>query len=59
MPKGSLADPNGIAQDVSGIGHWGNGDYRVYLSEISKIADVIELVKQSYLANGNKENEQN
>lgn len=59
MPKGSLADPNGIAQDVSGIGHWGNGDYRAYLSEISKIADVMGLVKQSYLANGNKENGQN
>ena len=58
MAKGTLTDPNGIAQDVSGIGHWGNGDYRVYLSETSKIVDVIELVKQSYFANRNKENEQ-
>ena len=56
MPKGSLIDPNGIAQDVSGIGHWGNGDYRVYLTEISKIAEVMELIKQSYSANRNKDN---
>jgi predicted transport protein len=54
MSKGTLVDPNGIAQDVSDIGHWGNGDYRVYLSEKSKIADIMELIKQSYFANGNK-----
>ena len=54
MSKGTLIDPNGIAQDVSDIGHWGNGDYRVYLSEKSKIADIMELIKQSYFANGNK-----
>lgn len=57
MPKGSLIDPNGIAQDVSGIGHWGNGDYRVYLTEISKIAEVMELIKQSYSANKNRDSE--
>lgn len=54
MSKGTLIDPNEIAQDVSDIGHWGNGDYRVYLSEKSKIADIMELIKQSYFANGNK-----
>ncbi|WP_295097009.1 DUF5655 domain-containing protein [uncultured Fibrobacter sp.] len=57
MPKGSLVDPNGIAQDVSDIGHWGNGDYRVYLSEESKIAEIMKLITQSYHVNGSKENE--
>ena len=57
MPKGTLVDPDGIAQDVSGIGHWGNGDYRVYLSEESKVAEIMKLITQSYLVNGSKENE--
>ena len=57
MSKGSLVDPDGIAQDVSGIGHWGNGDYRVYLSEESKIAEIMKLITQSYHVNGSKENE--
>ncbi|MBR2898966.1 MAG: hypothetical protein IKC23_05020 [Fibrobacter sp.] len=57
MPKGSLIDPNGIAQDVSDVGHWGNGDYRIYLTEKSKISDVMELIKQSYSANKNRDSE--
>lgn len=57
MSKGSLVDPDGIAQDVLGIGHWGNGDYRVYLSEESKIAEIMKLITQSYHVNGSKENE--
>ena len=57
MSNGSLVDPDGIAQDVSDIGHWGNGDYRVYLSEESKIAEIMKLITQSYHVNGSKENE--
>ncbi len=57
MSKGTLIDPDGIAQDVSGVGHWGNGDYRVYLTEKSNIADVMKLIKQSYSANRSKDNE--
>lgn len=48
MQKGTLNDPEGIADDVSNIGHWGNGDYRVYLKDDSDFDYVFKLIKQSY-----------
>jgi len=51
MKKGTLNDPKNIAEDVSDIGHWGNGDYRVYISDDSDFDYLFELIKQSYVAN--------
>ena len=51
LKKGELKDPNDIADDVSNIGHWGNGDYRVYLTEDSDFDYVLGLIMQSYNAN--------
>ena len=51
MHKGELKDPEDIADDVSKLGHWGNGDYRVYLKNESNYKYVLELIKQSYLYN--------
>lgn len=48
MQKGTLDDPEDIADDVSNIGHWGNGDYRVYLRDDSEFEYVFKLIKQSY-----------
>ena len=48
MKKGTLIDPEGIADDVSKIGHWGNGDYRLYLTNDSDFDYIIGLIKQSY-----------
>lgn len=50
LKKGSLKDPNDVADDVSNIGHWGNGDYRIYLDDDSNLDYVLMLIKQSYNA---------
>lgn len=55
MRKGTLKDPTEIADDVSNIGHWGNGDYRIYVKDYSDLDSVLALIKQSYDAN-KKEN---
>lgn len=51
MPSGELADPVGLARDLTKpkkIGHWGNGDYEVKLEKTSDIDGVFDLIKQSY-----------
>ena len=51
LKKGELNDPDEITDDVSNTGHWGNGDYRVYLTEDSDFDYVFGLIMQSYHAN--------
>ena len=51
MRKGKLKNSDSIASDVSGLGHWGNGDYRIYLKDDSEFDSVIDLIKQSYDSN--------
>jgi predicted transport protein len=48
---GQLHDPSGLARNVSKVGHWGNGDYRVVFDSEDQLDDVMQLVKQSYKAN--------
>ncbi len=43
-----LDDPQGMAKDVSGLGHWGNGDVEVLLSSESELDYVLGLVHQAY-----------
>lgn len=31
LSKGELDDPKNLASDVSGVGHWGNGDYELWV----------------------------
>ncbi len=52
MRKGTLKDPEDMTDDVSEIGHWGNGDYRIYLKPESDFEYVLSLIKQSYDENG-------
>ncbi len=49
LPKGKLQDPDKIAEDVSLTGHWGNGDYRIILSDNEMLDYAINLIKQAYL----------
>lgn len=49
LPKGKLNDPEKVAEDVSSTGHWGNGDYRIILSDNEMLDYAINLIKQSYL----------
>lgn len=51
MKKGTLDDPLNIARDITNIGHWGNGDYRVEISNIDDIDSIIPLIKQSLKVN--------
>ena len=48
LEKGDLKDPDGVAEDVSNLGHWGNGDYRIYLADDEKFDYVLGLLKQSF-----------
>lgn len=43
-----LDDPRGIAEDVTGIGRWGNGDVQVPLSSASELPYVMTLVRQAF-----------
>ncbi len=47
LKKGKLDDPKKLARDVSSIGHWGNGDYEIIVSDTSNIEYIMSLVKQA------------
>jgi predicted transport protein len=48
MKKGTLDDYLNLTEDLSDKGHWGNGDYRVWMHTNEHIDYVIKLIKQSY-----------
>ncbi|TFD47154.1 DUF262 domain-containing protein [Cryobacterium sp. TMT1-2-1] len=48
IPLESLSDDRGLAYDVRGKGHWGNGPSEVTLNEESDFAYVMGLVRQAY-----------
>jgi predicted transport protein len=41
-------DPRGMCTDVTNIGHWGNGDVEVRLSEAKDLPYVMGLVRQAF-----------
>ena len=51
LKKGTLVDPLNIAKDITKVGHWGNGDYRVVVSSEEDIDNLIPLIKQSLKVN--------
>lgn len=48
LKKGDLDDPLGKTEDLSGKGHWGNGDYKLLIKSEDDIEYGISLIKQSY-----------
>lgn len=46
-----LKDPLNITQDISEIGHWENGDFRIEVSSEDDIDNVMPLIKQSLQVN--------
>jgi predicted transport protein len=48
IPKGKLDDPNHVTRDVSGVGHFGMGDYEAVVETPSDMEKAMYLVKQSY-----------
>jgi predicted transport protein len=43
---GQLDDPKKLAQDVSNIGHWGNGVHQIQVEENKDLEYIMSLVKQ-------------
>lgn len=48
MKKGTLDDYLKLTEDLSEKGHWGNGDYRIWMNSDEHIDYVVSLIKQSY-----------
>ena len=48
LQKGELDDPEKIARDVSNVGHWGNGDYEVFIKSADELYYLMTLIKQSF-----------
>ena len=46
LKKGELDDPKGLARDMHGIGHWGNGDYELIITDTKDLEYIMSLVKQ-------------
>lgn len=54
IKSGELDDPQGVARDLETpvhIGHWGNGDYEIELTDSKDIEYLMTLIKQSYDVN--------
>lgn len=46
LKKGTLDDPKNLTRDVSQIGHWGNGDYELLVSDDANLEYILSLIKQ-------------
>jgi len=51
LKRGTIGDPKKIARNISNVGHWGNGDYEINISNDENLEYIISLVKQAYLKN--------
>ena len=47
LKKDELDDPKRIMRDISGVGHFGNGDYEIKVSNDKNLEYVLSLVKQA------------
>lgn len=47
LPKGKLDDPKNITRDVSSVGHYGNGDYELKITDDILFEYVMSLAKQA------------
>ncbi len=51
LKKGELEDPLNLTDDISSVGHWGNGDYKIDVYLNTDIDNILFLVKQSIKIN--------
>lgn len=51
LRKGELNDSRGLTRDVSGTGHWGNGDYELQVKNDEDLEYIMSLIKQSLRKN--------
>lgn len=54
LKLGNLDDAKRLARDVSSIGHWGNGDYEIKVTNDDDLEYILSLIKQSYKKAFNK-----
>lgn len=48
MFQGTLDDPYNLTRNVANTGHWGNGDYELFVSNSDNLDYILSLIKQSY-----------
>ena len=51
LKKGMLQDTKHISEDISNIGHWGNGDYLIKMSDDEDFDYILSLINQSLKKN--------
>ncbi|AMA49500.1 MULTISPECIES: DUF5655 domain-containing protein [Flavobacterium] len=49
LKKGSLDDSKKLARDVSSVGHIGNGDYELMVTDTSNLEYIMSLIKQAII----------
>jgi predicted transport protein len=54
---GELDDHKKLARDVSGIGHHGNGDYEIQISDDQDLEYIVSLIKSGYAISKRKKTE--
>jgi predicted transport protein len=48
LTHAELADPEELARDVAGVGHWGTGDVEIKIEHINQVEYALGLIQQSY-----------
>jgi uncharacterized protein with ParB-like and HNH nuclease domain/predicted transport protein len=48
MKYKEISDPEGVTEDVSGKGRWGNGEVSVHFRNLDELPYVMTLIRQSY-----------
>jgi predicted transport protein len=51
LRAGELDDPKELVRNISEVGHWGNGDYEIIISDDTNFEYIMSLIKQSWIKN--------
>jgi len=54
LKRGELNDFQNLTEDISEKGHWGNGEYRIWVNTMEEIDYGFSLIKQSYKKQNNQ-----
>jgi predicted transport protein len=53
LKRGELDDFQNLTEDISEKGHWGNGEYRIWINTMEEIDYGFSLIKQSFKKQNN------
>lgn len=48
LPFNEIDDPKGLCKNLTGIGHYGNGDVEISLTSSDQLDDAMDLIRQSF-----------